>query len=280
MRKISFEAKEDETVLNLLLSNNVSKRLIRKLKQTSGGITSNGKHIRTIDKVFGGDIVTITLNDEKTLESNGNLSVPVLYDCDDLIAFDKPYNMPVHPSIKHQNDTLGNYFSHLCKGIAFRPINRLDRDTSGICVVAKNAFSATALQHSLDKTYYAIACGKIDTKGTIDAPIARVDGSIITRKVSEHGQRAITHFTPIKYSDNGKYTLLKISLETGRTHQIRVHFSHLGYPLAGDDLYGGDCSDIKRQALHCKSVRFLHPVTEEKIELNSEIPPDMKKLIF
>lgn len=279
MRKISFVAEHEETVLSLLLSNNVSKRLIRKLKQTNDGITINGKHIRTIDKVFKGDRITITLDDEKTLESNGYLNVPVLFDCDDLIAFDKPYNMPVHPSIKHQGDTLGNYFAHLCKGVSFRPINRLDRDTSGICVTAKNAFAAKSLQQTLEKTYYAIVCGKIDSEGIIDAPITRVDGSIITREVSKHGQRAVTHYKPIKHSGNGKYTLLKIILETGRTHQIRVHFSYIGFPLAGDDLYGGDCSDIKRQALHCKSVRFLHPITGEEIKLDSELPPDMKKLM-
>lgn len=279
MRKISFEAKCEETVLDILLSNNVSKRLIRKLKQTSGGITINGKQVRTIDKVFKGDRITISLDDKKSLESNSKLNVPVLFDCDDLIVFDKPCNMPVHPSIKHQKDTLGNYFSYLCKGISFRPVNRLDKDTSGICAVAKNAFAAKLLQQTLEKTYYAIVCGTINKEGIIDAPIGRVDGSIITRKISDKGQRAVTHYRPIKHSDNGKYTLLKISLETGRTHQIRVHFSHIGYPLAGDDLYGGDCSDINRQALHCQSIRFLHPITGQEIRLDSELPPDMKKLI-
>ncbi len=279
MRKISFEAKCEETVLDILLSNNVSKRLIRKLKQTSGGITINGKQVRTIDKVFKGDRITISLDDKKSLESNSKLNVPVLFDCDDLIVFDKPCNMPVHPSIKHQKDTLGNYFSYLCKGISFRPVNRLDKDTSGICAVAKNAFAAKLLQQTLEKTYYAIVCGTINKEGIIDAPIGRVDGSIITRKISDKGQRAVTHYRPIKHSDNGKYTLLKITLETGRTHQIRVHFSHIGYPLAGDDLYGGNCSDINRQALHCKSIRFLHPITGQEIRLDSELPPDMKKLI-
>lgn len=279
MRKISFEAKCEETVLDILLSNNVSKRLIRKLKQTSGGITINGKQVRTIDKVFKGDRITISLDDKKSLESNSKLNVPVLFDCDDLIVFDKPCNMPVHPSIKHQKDTLGNYFSYLCKGISFRPVNRLDKDTSGICAVAKNAFAAKLLQQTLEKTYYAIVCGTINKEGIIDAPIGRVDGSIITRKISDKGQRAVTHYRPIKHSDNGKYTLLKITLETGRTHQIRVHFSHIGYPLAGDDLYGGDCSDINRQALHCQSIRFLHPITGQEIRLDSELPPDMKKLI-
>ena len=280
MRKISFEAEEEQTVLNLLISNNVSKRLIKKLKRNENGITLNGVHTRTVDKVGKGDVITIFLEDNKVLSANGDLCVPVLFECDDFIVFDKPYNMPVHPSIKHRDDTLGNYFSHLCKGLTFRPVNRLDKDTSGVCVVAKNAYAAKSLQQSLDKTYYAIACGKTDAEGTIDAPIRRVDGSIIKREVSPHGQTAITHYKAVKYSDNGKYTLLKIYLETGRTHQIRVHFAYIGHPLAGDSMYGGNCSDIDRQALHCKTVMLLNPTTNDEIKLSSELPNDIKKLIF
>lgn len=279
MRKINFEAEKEQTVLNLLISNNVSKRLIKKLKREENGITLNGVHIRTVDKVDKGDVITISLEDEKSLSSNGDLCVPVLFECDDFIVFDKPYNMPVHPSIKHRDDTLGNYFSYRCKGLTFRPVNRLDKDTSGVCVVAKNAYAAKALQQSLDKTYYAIACGNTDAEGTIDAPIGRVDGSIITREVSPSGQAAVTHYKAVKYSDNGKYTLLKINLETGRTHQIRVHFSYIGHPLAGDSMYGGDCSDICRQALHCKAVRLSNPTTGEKMIIESELPYDMRSLI-
>lgn len=279
MRKISFEAEHEETVLNLLISNNVSKRLIKKLKRTENGITLNGKHIRTIDKINKGDRITIFLEDKKSLSPNGDLCVPVLFECDDFIAFDKPSNMPVHPSIKHRDDTLGNYFSHHCKGLTFRPINRLDKDTSGVCVVAKNAYAAKVLQQSIEKTYYAIACGKTEAEGTIDAPIGRVDGSIITREISPNGQEAVTHYKAVEYSANGKYTLLKINLETGRTHQIRVHFAYIGHPLAGDSMYGGDCSDISRQALHCKTVRLSNPTTGEKMTIESELPIDMKNLI-
>lgn len=279
MRKISFTAEYDETVLKLLLSNNVSKRLIKKLKRTKDGITKNGVHIRTVDKVFKGESITIALEDEKMLEANENLNVTVLFENDDLIAFDKPYNMPVHPSIKHQGDTLGNYFSYICSGLTFRPVNRLDRDTSGVCVAAKNAFSAKSLQHSLEKTYYAVVCGKLDNDGTIDAPIGRTDGSIIKREVSEAGQNAVTHYKAIKSSYDEKYTLVKINLETGRTHQIRVHFAYIGFPLAGDEMYGGDCSDINRQALHCKTVSFYHPITEKVITVDSELPEDMTSLI-
>ena len=279
MRKICFVAECNQTVMSLLSKNNVSKRLIKKLKRTKDGITKNGVHIRTVDKVFKGESITIALEDEKMLEVSRHLSVPVLYECEDLIVFDKPYNMPVHPSIKHQGDTLGNYFSYICSGLTFRPINRLDRDTSGVCVAAKNAFSAKSLQQSLEKTYYAVVCGKLDNDGTIDAPIGRTDGSIIKREVSKSGQNAVTHYKAVKCSYDEKYTLVKINLETGRTHQIRVHFSYIGFPLAGDEMYGGDCSDISRQALHCKTVEFLHPITKEIITIDSELPEDMKSLI-
>lgn len=279
MRKICFVAECNQTVMSLLSKNNVSKRLIKKLKRTKDGITKNGVHIRTVDKVFKGESITIALEDEKMLEVSRHLSVPVLYECDDLIVFDKPYNMPVHPSIKHQGDTLGNYFSYICSGLTFRPINRLDRDTSGVCVAAKNAFSAKSLQQSLEKTYYAVVCGKLDNDGTIDAPIGRTDGSIIKREVLKSGQNAVTHYKAVKCSYDEKYTLVKINLETGRTHQIRVHFSYIGFPLAGDEMYGGDCSDISRQALHCKTVRFCHPITKEIITIDSELPEDMTSLI-
>ncbi|MEG0615538.1 MAG: RluA family pseudouridine synthase, partial [Oscillospiraceae bacterium] len=183
----------------------------------------------------------------------------------------------VHPSHLHQGDTLGNAFASHCSGISFRPINRLDKDTSGLCVVAKNAYSAKILQSSLEKVYYAIASGEILDSGRIDLPISRTSDSIISREVSENGQRAVTNFEIITRTD--KYFLAKIFLETGRTHQIRVHFAHIGCPLAGDDMYGGDCSDITEQALHCGEVKFLQPISGKEIQLKAPIRADMKSLI-
>ena len=280
MRKIKFivtPEQDGKTVLNILTLSGTSKRLITKLKQVENGITKNGIHARTIDTVKNGDIVEIQLADEKVLDENPELNVPIVYEDNDVIIFDKPAFMPVHPSHKHLNDTLGNYFAFHCKGLTYRPINRLDRDTSGLCAVAKNSFSAVGLQKSLEKIYYAVACGEISGSGTIDKPIARTDNSIITRCVSDKGQKAVTHYEAIK--SNGNYTLLKIKLETGRTHQIRVHFSHIGFPLAGDSMYGGDLTDLNRQALHCGELFFIHPVTSKEIHLVSEIPQDMKLLI-
>ncbi|MDF2567066.1 MAG: RluA family pseudouridine synthase [Oscillospiraceae bacterium] len=256
--------------------------LIRKLKLSRKNISLNGEHIRMIDKLSQGDVLTIILEDEAKAFPNHDLFAPIVYEDDDVMIFDKPANMPVHPSIKHRMDTLANVFWAYCEktnqALMFRPINRLDRDTTGLCVVAKNGLCASKLSGTLYKEYTAVCCGVLpDPKGTIDAPIARKGESIITREVSPLGQRAVTHYQVI--SHNEKYTLLKILLETGRTHQIRVHFSFIGHSLAGDEMYGGSLCDIPRHALHCSLVRFAHPVTNKVIEISCPLPKDMKSLV-
>ncbi|WP_242836302.1 RluA family pseudouridine synthase [Ruminococcus flavefaciens] len=223
-----------------------------------------------------GDVIVLALEDDSFLEPNGSLNVPIAFENDSLVVFDKPGGMPVHPSIKHQGDTLGNYFAHLYPQLTFRAVNRLDRDTSGLCIIAKDALAAKLLQGSCEKVYYAAVQGLIPDSGTIDAPIARERESIIVRCVREDGQRAVTHYKRLLCSD--KYSLAEVHLETGRTHQIRVHFAHIGAPLAGDDLYGGLRDDITRQALHCGSLSFSDPLTGRLITVSSELPGDIKAL--
>ncbi len=276
--RIDFIVQRDGiTIENVLRENGVSRRLITKLKRAENGITLNGSHTRTIDLANMGDKVTISLPDEKVLEAVETLSVPIIYEDENFIIFDKPAFMPVHPSIKHQGDTLGNFFSHHCRGLTFRPVNRLDRDTSGLCCVAKDAYSAKNLQHTIGKVYCAIVSGEIKESGTINLPIAREKESIIKRCVRSDGQEAVTHYSPVLFK-NG-LTLLDIRLETGRTHQIRVHFSAVGFPLAGDEMYGGDRSLISRQALHCRKLMLTHPVTGEKMEFEADIPSDMALIL-
>ncbi len=254
----------------------MSRRLLTKLKRREGGITRNGQLIRSIDEVNRGDVIVLSLEDESFLEPNGSLRVPIAFENESLVVFDKAGGMPVHPSIRHQGDTLGNYFAYLYPELTFRSVNRLDRDTSGLCVIAKDAFAAKLLQESCKKVYYAAVHGIIPESGTIDAPIARERESIILRCVREDGQRAVTHYKRLKC--NEKYSLAEIDLETGRTHQIRVHFSHIGAPLAGDDLYGGLRDNIGRQALHCGRITFTDPLTHEHITVSSELPGDIKAL--
>ena len=254
----------------------VSRRLLTRLKRQSGGITRNGELVRSIDEVRQGDVIVLHLEDDSFLEPNSSLNVPVAFENESLVVFDKPSGMPVHPSIRHQGDTLGNWFAHLYPELTFRSVNRLDRDTSGLCVIAKDALAAKLLQGSCKKVYYAAVHGVIPESGTIDAPIARERESIILRCVREDGQRAVTHYKRLKCS--GKYSLAEIDLETGRTHQIRVHFAHIGAPLAGDDLYGRLREDIGRQALHCGRMTFGDPLTGERITVTSELPEDILSL--
>jgi len=204
--------------------------------------------------VYNDDIIKLNLTDEKFLEPNPDPEIPVIFENEDIVIFDKPSGIPVHPSIKHQGDTLGNYFAYLYPNLTFRAVNRLDCNTSGLCAVAKNSYGASHYQGIIKKTYYAVAEGITPESGIIDAPIAREKESIITRCVREDGQKAVTHYKRLLF--NKDYSLLRINLETGRTHQIRVHFAYIGHPLAGDNLYGGKIDIINRQALHCGIMEF------------------------
>lgn len=259
-----------------LMKKGVSRRLLTRLKHHENGITRNGLVIRSTDDVHNGDIIVLKIDDDKFLEPNGSLDIKTAYEDENVIIFDKPSGVPVHPSLKHHDDTLGNYFAYLFPDFTFRPVHRLDNYTSGLCLIAKDALSANILQGNFRKLYYAAVHGITDECGMIDAPVARQDNSIILRCVRSDGQRAVTHYKRLCYND--KYSLLEINLETGRTHQIRVHFAHIGHPLAGDELYGGECEDIKRQALHCGRIEFNQPVTGELISVKSDFPDDMKKL--
>lgn len=276
MISFTVESENPVTVQDYLREQGVSRRLLQKLKNRNGGLTCNGGFIRTVDIVVSGDVLVLDSEERNEIEPNSSLHAEIAFENESLVVFDKPSGMPVHPSVRHRDDTLGNLFAHLYPELTFRPVNRLDKDTSGLCIVAKNPYAANLLQGQCDKTYFAVVHGNIVGSGTIDAPIAREQESIIVRCVRADGQRAVTHYKSIKA--NEKYTLLEINLETGRTHQIRVHFAHIGHALAGDDLYGGLRDDIGRQALHCGRVEFILPETQEKITVNSELPQDIVKL--
>lgn len=263
---------------DFLKSVGISKNLLTKLKRQHMGMTRNGILIRSIDMVHKGDTIILSLEDTTFLEPNGSLQVSISYEDDNVVVFDKPFQMPVHPSINHQGDTLGNYFSYLYPNKTFRPIIRLDRNTSGVCIVAKNQRSAGLLQRQIKKIYYAVVCGLVDEFGTIDAPIKREQDSIIKRIVAQDGQASITHYKRLSYNDD--YSLVEVNLETGRTHQIRVHFSYIGHALAGDDLYGGITKDINRQALHCGKLIFPNvDDTSKIIEVKSKLPKDIRNII-
>ena len=281
---IADERDEGTAVGELLRRHGFSRGIITKLKQ-GNNLLVNGEKAKTVDILHKGDIISAALSDETEIVPNSSLKAEIIYDDDDIVIFDKPPFMPVHPSIRHYDDTLANLFTALYPGAAFRSVSRLDRNTSGLVVVAKNRLSAAKLtarkENRPKKLYYAVAEGDISEKfgccGEIIKPIAIVSESIITRKISDEGQYAHTVFKVIKSSR--EMSFLEISLVTGRTHQIRVHFSSEGFPLMGDDLYGGSTALINRQALHCGYISFVHPITGELMKFNSEPPKDMKRLI-
>ena len=274
---------------DFLRQRGVSRRLVTKLKRVNMGITRRGELLRTVDIVSDCDVVVLKNLDESLLEPNSDLTVPVAYEDENLVIFNKPAGMPVHPSIKHQGDTLGNCFSAMYPQLTFRPINRLDKDTSGLCAAAKNAHAANIYGGKINKVYYAVTEGKPVPSGCcegiewtetsegyrIDAPIGRAGESIIRREVRSDGQRAVTNYTIIK--SNAFHSLVRVLLETGRTHQIRVHFSSAGHPLAGDDFYGGSLEHCKVQALHCGEMSF--PLSDgREIVVSCPLREDMAAL--
>lgn len=252
----------------------VSARMLTKLKRVENGITRNGEHIRSIDILHSGDTVDLIFPDDSVHITPVDLPVEIVYEDDSVIVYNKPPFMPVHPVHEHQLDTLANAAAyHMLKtgeSYTFRAVNRLDKDTSGLVLVAKNAYAAAFLPNHTEKVYIALCEGKIEGSGTIDAPLRLKEGHTIQREIGEGGERAVTHYTAIKnYGD--EYTLLEIRLETGRTHQIRAHFSCRGFPLAGDDMYGGSKERFPRQCLHCTEITFTHSANCKAIALRSDI---------
>lgn len=253
----------------------LSRRQLSRLKHVEGGILCGGRPIRSVDRVYCGDEIVLSIPDAPNIAPNPALQVPLMFEDEDLLVFDKPAGMPVHPSLNHHMDTLGNAFAAQFPQLLFRPVHRLDCNTSGLCAVAKHPIAAAQLHARLEKTYLALAGGDPPDSGTIREPITRCPDSLIRRQVSPDGKPAVTHFRILQ---RGRYSLAEIRLETGRTHQIRVHFAHMGCPLAGDDLYGGDTSMIQRHALHCAALLYrdgagrVHSVV-------SSLPEDMAALL-
>lgn len=270
-------------VLDFLKHLGFSHRLITKLKQAPDGILLNGEHIRTIDPMSEGDLLEINLPTDKKESISIPVEMPldIIYEDDDILVLNKPAMLAVHESHNHLGDTLSNAVAfHLKKEgkpSVFRAVGRLDKGTSGLMVCALNRYAASRLSGKIKKQYIAIATGIYEGEGTIDAPIYRPDPILTVRTVDERGERAITHWKALK--NDGENTLLRVKLETGRTHQIRVHFASLGTPLVGDTMYGTPDERISHQALHCCECRFIHPVKNEEIHFFCDMPDDMKKII-
>ena len=259
----------------------ITARSMTLLKYSEGGIYRKDALIKAHEIVYAGDIITLKLPSEQNDITPVEGELSILYEDDYLLVVNKPDDMPVHPTKIHQLDTLANivsfYQQSRGESYVFRALNRLDKDTSGCVMIAKDRLSYALVKDSIRKTYIAVCEGVIEDEGCIDRPIGLENGSKMKRTVREDGAKAITHYQPLSYG-NG-HTLLKLWLESGRTHQIRCHMSSIGHPLAGDDLYGGSRKFISRQALHCHEIGFVHPITHETIHLTTDLPKEFLQII-
>lgn len=293
-RIIHYTVSENETGLNIrqfLSGRRYSRQNLIELKKFPGGLTVNG-HPQFINQpLMDGDLLTVHIHEESSSEkiSPEPLPLNIVYEDEDMLVINKPAGMPIHPSVNNYGNTLANalayYFEQQNKSFVFRCVNRLDKDTSGLTVIAKHAISAGILSEAvsareIQREYLAIASGNVfPSVGTINAPIARAEHSIIERCVDPvRGEPAVTHYRVLDIK-NG-HSLLSLHLETGRTHQIRVHMKYLGFPLIGDYLYHPDMRLIKRQALHSHRLSFLHPITGKPLTFTAPLPEDMRLFHF
>ena len=283
-RLISYTVDEQydgETVNKFLREKaEISYRLLKSLKQIQNGIMLNGEHIRTVDKIHTGDVISVDIPCPESEIEPIEMPLDILYEDSDLLIINKDPFIACHPTHNHQGDTLANavayYLKSRNKNSVFRAVGRLDKGTSGIVICALNKHCAALIPKTVEKEYLAIINGRPEKEGTIDAPIYRPDPMKTTRAVGEGGDYAVTHWNVIK--QNEQMALARINLETGRTHQIRVHFASIGMPLVGDSLYGTDPDGYGHQMLHCHQVSFIHPVSNEKITINAPMPEDMQKI--
>lgn len=277
------------SVEQFLKSKGYSHGCLVHLKKTEKGIQKNGVWAYVREILNTDDLLRITLEENESSENivSTEISLDVIYEDEDLLVINKAADTPIHPSMGNYENSLANGVMHYYQkqGIpfTFRCINRLDRDTTGLVVIAKNMLSGAVLSQEMihrqiHRTYLAVVKGKLPESGTIDLPIARKEASVIQRCVDQqNGEHAVTHYECLERTE--KYSLAKIWLETGRTHQIRVHMNAIGHPLPGDFLYHPDFSDIQRQALHSWKLEFVHPVTGKIMKFEQPLPEDMKRLM-
>ncbi|MDO4870227.1 MAG: RluA family pseudouridine synthase [Bacillota bacterium] len=282
---IEDEGKEVRDIMKMYFD--FSARLRNKVKREKL-VYLNGQQTQGWYKVYAGDVVSVELPEEKSNFPLQEIPLYPVYEDEDLLLLNKQPGLIVHPTKGHPMGTVANalmYYQQVHdQSWKIRFVNRLDMDTSGLLIVAKNAYCQNALtdqmrKNLLKKTYIAIVSGVIeDDRGTIDAPIGRPDPVDVRRGVMADGAPSVTHYEVLERYD--RYTLVQLALETGRTHQIRVHMSHIGHPVLGDHLYGEEKPYlIERQALHAARLEFRHPVSDQLMSVEAPLPEDMKEAI-
>lgn len=275
-----------QRVLDYLKALGYSRNILMQIKGTPGGLLLDGKKPFGTTILMEGSLLTVRLEEQEVSRILPiKLPLSILHEDKDLLIVNKAADTPIHPSHGNHENTLANaaawYFQEKGEPFVYRCINRLDRDTTGALILAKHALCASLLgaqikEHKIRRTYLAITDGIPPACGSICAPIGRKKGSAIEREVDyENGEAACTHYE--RLSIHEERSLLMLRLETGRTHQIRVHMKHLGYPLLGDYLYYPHYERIQRQALHSYQLEFTHPITGERLCITAPVPEDFAK---
>ena len=268
----------------------LSGTVVRRIKWLPDGILVDGARVNTRFCPQEGQVLSVRLSDPE--RRSGILPAPgpldIVYEDGDVVVLNKAPGVPVHPGPGHYSDTVGNYLLHYYdqEGTEgdFHPVHRLDRGTSGLLVVARHPHAQEVLKEQLHtdgfrREYLAVCQGAPEPPaGTVDAPLGPKPGSLVEQMVRPNGKPARTHYEVVKAGEN--CALVCLVLDTGRTHQIRVHLAHLGHPLVGDFLYGTEEPDrIPRPALHSHRLTFRHPITGQEMSFTAPVPPDMKRLM-
>lgn len=292
-RNIDYIIDEDSAGLRVeqfLRRKRYSGQNLSEIKRMPKSILVNGVHYYMRQELSTGDHLQVRICETQNSEKIPSTKLPldIIYEDEDLLVLNKPAGMPIHPSLNNYTNSMANalayYFQSQGKPFIFRCCNRLDRDTSGLTIVSKHLVSGSILSdmtkyREVHREYLAIARGSVTpSEGTIQAPLRRKEGTIIERTVDwEHGEDAVTHYKVVKEA-NG-HSLVSLRLETGRTHQIRIHMKYLGYPLIGDYLYNPDMEYMTRQALHSHHMEFTHPITGEHMSFTASLPEDMARVM-
>ena len=287
--KLVISAEEDGILLSELLKKRLrlSTRAIKRLKYREEGLRVNGSRVTVRYMLHRGDVLNLDISDTDGSIIPSDLAVDVIYSDSCITIADKPPFMPTHPVHGHLDDTLANALAYRSgeENFVFRPLNRLDRNTSGIVVCSNDFVSSGRLSRQMTsgqvkKTYLAIVSGVPDPpSGRIDAPIERAGEGTLMRIVGENGESAMTDYRVLRVSGDGSMSLVKLMPLTGRTHQIRVHMAHIGCPLLGDFMYGRECDEIGRHALHACRMEFFHPLDGRKMIFCSALPRDMADVL-
>lgn len=281
------------TIKDFLLSNNISSKAISTLKKQVDGILVNGKVQFTNYKLQPNDILSINLDENNDYENiiATKMDLNILYEDDDIVIVNKSADITVHPSKKYFTNSLVNgltyYYQNKNMDVKLHCITRLDKETSGCVLFAKNRIAANCLsnmvkQKEISKTYLSLASGKVSKQHfLISAPISRISKGNILRCVDfQTGKEALTECFLLEYYPSNDISLLKCLLHTGRTHQIRVHLQYINHPIVSDSLYNKSCNLLLRQGLHCYNIRFIHPISHQLIDVTSGLPADLKQVLI